>query len=585
MDYYGFMSRPLRQLFALALLALGAAHSTFAASPTANEPNNSGLDRDLFYELLVGELSAQAGDNSAAYALLLDAARKSNAPRLYQRAVELALGARSGESALDAARAWNNAFPASPEANRYLLQILIGMNRIADIQEPLKRHLSHLSAPERTMVINLLPRYFARATDKNLVATVVEQALANELKDHTTGAAAWSTVGLLRLQAGDSGGAMEASRRAAALNTKAEEPAYLALGLMGPKNPAAETLVLKYLAGRASPELRMTYVRNLLDLQRNGDAYAQAQIVTRDWPDFAEGWLVQGSLELQNQKLAQSETSLKTYLARASTTDTAAPGVEMGRGIVQAYFLLAQIAEQTQRLEQAQTYLQRIDSPKDALRVASRQAAILARQGKLDQARAVIRKVPELQVEDERAKISAEVQLLRENRQYLPAYQLLVDALARYPQDSELLYDQAMLAEKVGNSAEMERLLRQLIEIKPDFHHAYNALGFSLAERNIRLGEARTLIAKALELAPNDPFIVDSMAWVEFRSGNATEALKLLQGAFESRPDAEIAAHMGEVLWTTGQREQALAIWKKGAELNPDNETLLETTERLQSKK
>lgn len=256
----------------------------------------------------------------------------------------------------------------------------------------------------------------------------------------------------------------------------------------------------------------------------------------------------------------------------------------MGRGIVQAYFLLAQIAEQTQRLEQAQTYLQRIDSPKDALRVASRQAAILARQGKLDQARAVIRKVPELQVEDERAKISAEVQLLRENRQYLPAYQLLVDALARYPQDSELLYDQAMLAEKVGNSAEMERLLRQLIEIKPDFHHAYNALGFSLAERNIRLGEARTLIAKALELAPNDPFIVDSMAWVEFRSGNATEALKLLQGAFESRPDAEIAAHMGEVLWTTGQREQALAIWKKGAELNPDNETLLETTERLQSK-
>jgi len=123
-----------------------------------------------------------------------------------------------------------------------------------------------------------------------------------------------------------------------------------------------------------------------------------------------------------------------------------------------------------------------------------------------------------------------------------------------------------------------------VIATKPDYHHAYNALGYSLADRNVRLPEARQLVAKALEFAPNDPFIVDSLAWVEFRSGNSAEAVRLLQGAFQVRPDAEIAAHLGEVLWSMGQRDQANAIWTKGLELNPDNETLQDTIKRLRGK-
>jgi predicted Zn-dependent protease len=127
----------------------------------------------------------------------------------------------------------------------------------------------------------------------------------------------------------------------------------------------------------------------------------------------------------------------------------------------------------------------------------------------------------------------------------------------------------------------MEKLLRQLIAKKPDYHHAYNALGFSLAERNVRLPEARQLIQKALEFAPGDPFISDSLAWVEFRMGNNAEALRILQAAYKDRPDPEIAAHLGEVLWTLGQREKAQAIWREGMMLNAENETLLETLKRL----
>jgi predicted Zn-dependent protease len=138
-----------------------------------------------------------------------------------------------------------------------------------------------------------------------------------------------------------------------------------------------------------------------------------------------------------------------------------------------------------------------------------------------------------------------------------------------------------MVAEKLGDFPDMERLLRQVMTAKPDYHHAYNALGFSLAERNQRLPEAKQLIQKALEFAPGDPFISDSLAWVEFRMGNRGEALRILQAAYKERPDPEIAAHLGEVLWSLGQRDQAQTVWREGMLLNAENETLQETLKRL----
>ena len=196
----------------------------------------------------------------------------------------------------------------------------------------------------------------------------------------------------------------------------------------------------------------------------------------------------------------------------------------------------------------------------------------------------MIRALPEPSAADARMKISVEAQLLRDNKQFRAAYDLLKNAMARYPLDTELMYDQAMVAEKLGDLTEMERLLRLAIATKPDYQHAYNALGYSFADRNIRLPEARELVRKALEFAPGDPFISDSLAWVEFRSGNLPEALRILQQAFKDKPDAEIAAHLGEVLWTMGDRPQAAAVWKEGMQLNAENETLQETVKRLQVK-
>ncbi len=555
-----------------------------AASAGEAAPDKSILDASLFYQLILGELNVQGDEPGTAFSLLLDAARKTNDARLHERAVNVALQARSGEPALQAARAWKLAMPASREANRYVLQILIGLNRVGETLEPLKNEIASSGAADRAAVITALPRYYARSTDKKLAASTVEQALTDYLSSPQLGAAAWTTIGRMRVDSADPSGVLDAASRAQALDPKSEGPALLALAVMGQKVPLAEPIVRKYLAGQPAVEVRMGYARALLDAQRYPESVAQLKLVTTEKPDYAQAWLILGTLELQDKKSLSAEKSLKRYVELALADGGGTPSAEAGRGLTQAYLSLAQIAEQKKDLPLAESWLSKIDNADDMVSAQSRRAGILASQGKLEDGRKLLRSLPEKTPADARLKLMAEVQLLRDNKLFKPAYDLLAEKTKSGEPDYDLLYDQAMLAEKLGQLDETERLLRQVIAGKPDFPHAYNALGYSLAERNVRLPEARTLILKALESAPDDPFITDSLGWVEFRSGNLVEALRILQGAYKAKPDAEIAAHLGEVLWASGQRDQAMAIWREGVALNADNETLLETLKRLRVK-
>lgn len=579
-----WMKKPTRFAWG-ALLLLALAQAANAQAPAAAQPAGapavSAMDAELFYQLLLGEISAGGADTTAGIARILDAARKTNDPKLYERAVDLALRARSADAALQAARAWRGAQPESRDANRYVLQIMLALNRIAESGEYLKADLALTDPRERNGVLASIPRAYARAADKKLAATVVEQALADQLASPATGAAAWSSVGRLRLAAGDPAGALEAAKRGQAINARAEGPALLGLELMEPKQPQAEALVRKYLEGKPLPELRMGYARALLDSQRYAEASQQMLVVTAEKPELAEAWLVLGTLQVQDNQTDAAEASLKRYVDLAQAQRG---GEERSRGLAQAYLALSQIAEKRKDFALAGAWLDRIDNAQDLVSAQNRRASILARQGKMAEARALLRGLPERNPSDARMKLMAEVQLLRDAKQYKPAYELLAEAAAKDPKDTDLLYDQAMLAEKLGNLGEMERLLRQVIAAKPDFHHAYNALGYSFADRNIRLAESKQLIQKALEYAPGDPFISDSLAWVEFRMGNKSEALRILEQAYQTRPDAEIAAHLGEVLWSMGQKDRAQAVFKEGLLLNSENETLLEVLKRLRIK-
>lgn len=572
------------------LLSLRCAVLAFAAiplfapaqdgTPPAADPPvlSSAMDSELFYEVLLGELNAGGTDPGAGYSLILDAARKTDDERLYQRAVNIALQARSGDAALQAASAWREARPESRDANRYVLQILIAMNRIAETAEPLKSALSLAGPRDRPDAIAAIPRIYARTTDKQLATRVVEQVLAEDLMRLGTGAAAWTTIGQMRQNAGNAEGAVEAARRAQEINPAAEAPVRLALDLMSPKLPQAEALVLTYLEDKPAPEIRMDYARALLDAQRYAEASEQLRRVTTEWPQFADAWLVQGSLQAQDNKLAEAEKSLYRFLELARPQ---APSEARSRAMAQAYVVLSRVAEQRKDFKAAEGWLDRIENPEDLVSAQTRRASLLARQGKIEEARQLIRQLPERKPGDARVKLMAEVQLLRDQQQFQAAYDLLKAATQRDPKDTDLLYDQAMVAEKLGNTDDMEKLLRTVIATRPDHHHAYNALGYSLADRNVRLPEARKLIEKALELSPGDPFIRDSLGWVEFRMGNTATALEILEAAYKSRPDPEIAAHLGEVLWSSGQRDRARAIWKEGEVQNAENETLRETLKRL----
>jgi Flp pilus assembly protein TadD len=225
--------------------------------------------------------------------------------------------------------------------------------------------------------------------------------------------------------------------------------------------------------------------------------------------------------------------------------------------------------------------LSKIDDPQRALEVQTRRATLLARQGKLNEARDLVRRVPERSAEEARAKVLAEAQVMRDVKRWREAAEVLAAGNKRFADDVDLLYEQAMIEDKLERYGEMERLLRRVIELKPDHPHAHNALGYSLADRSVRLPEAKVLIQKALSLSPGDPFIVDSLAWVEFRMGNHDEALRLLRQAYAARPDIEIAAHLGEVLWAAGQRDEARRIWQEARGRDATNEVLRETLARL----
>lgn len=571
-----------------ALVLASWAQAQEAEPAAAAPPPSSRLTAELFYQLLLSELSLQNDDIGSAYGLMLGAARRAPEAQLFQRAIEIALRGRDANAALTAAKAWQQALPESPEADRYLLQLLVGLNRLGDTLAPTQRLLARADERERGATIVFVSRFFTRASDKPAAADLLEKALAKDLARPDTGPVAWSMVGNLRLLAGAKDAALAAARKGASLNPLSDDVALLSVNLLDADFETAQALLAPYLAAKPVPEIHMGYIRKLIELQRYPQALAQVEALSRTQPDYPEAWLVRGSIEFQNQALAGAEQSLKRYLAllpapapASAEEETDAEAVLTPRGAVQAYLLLAQIAQKNRDLVQAMDYLARINSPQDAAKVQLRRAMVLAQQGRMDEARALVRQLPEKDADDARNKITLELQLLRDNQQEQAAYALLAQALQKFPGDAELSYELAISAEKLGRPDEMEQVLRSLILAKPDFHAAYNALGYSLADRNQRLPEARTLVQKALQFAPDDPFIIDSLAWVEFRSGNLVESLALLQKAFTARPDAEIAAHLGEVLWNMNQRDQASAAWQEGLQLNRDNETLKSTILRL----
>ena len=587
----------------ISLWALPAtAQAPADAEKTAVAPN-SAMDDRLFYQLLIGEMALGAGDAGSAYELMLDASRRTRDEGLFRRTVDIALRARAGDQALAASRAWRLARPESAEAARTQLQILLLLNRPEAVVEPLRALLSLTPVAERGELIASLPRLLQRAGEPRTVVTLMEETLKPYREAEATRVASRVALGRAWLQAGEPERALGLAREAQSMEPLAPGPALLGMEMMR-KQPEAEALVRAYLAqDKAETALRLAYVRILTAAQRYPDAALQLQAVTRDQPDEAQPYLSLGALRLELKQVNEGEAALLRYvqlvqplIASQATTARDMPDTRLSstggedddelpsgpeQGLVQALLMLAQSAEQRGDFKAAEGFLGQIKDPQSALEVQTRRAAILARQGKFVQARELIRRLPEKGDDDARAKLLAEAGVMRDVKRWRDAYDVLGAAAKRFSSDADLLYEQAMMAEKLDRLDDMERLLRQVIAIKPDNAHAHNALGYSLADRRLRLPEARQLVQRALELLPGDPFITDSLGWVEFRMGNGQEAVRLLREAYATRPDTEIAAHLGEVLWSLGQRDEARRVWREAKGRDAGNDVLRETLARL----
>ena len=540
----------------------------------------SGLDAMLFYQLLLGEMNVRGGAPGSGFSIILDAARKTRDPLVFQRAVDVALQSRSGDAALQAAQAWKSALPESSEANRYLLQILLALNRLDEAGQALTVSIRELPADERNTAIASIPRVFSRVQDKKLAADAVEKALQTALKQAPTAASAWTTVGRMRREAGQLALAVEATRQALLADATASGPLILALSLVGAAPTELTPLITRAMQGPVPPELRLGYARLLIGQLSYTQALEQLQKINTEQPEFADAWWVHGLLLLETGQWALAEQKLTQHVALASV----APDKSATAGLTESLMGLAQIAQRKGQWTQAQQWLAQVPADADPIKLASRQADLLSKQGRLDEARLTLERIrantPELAIK----KALVQSQWLRENNQAANAYTLVKQTLAQHPQNTELMSELAMVCEKLKRYDEMESLLRDIMKRKPDDPHAFNALGYSLADRNIRLPEARLLITQALQLAPNDAYIQDSLGWVAFRQGQLAEALQLLQMAYKAKPDAEIAAHLGEVLWVMGQRDAAAVIWREGLLLKSDNDTLNETLKRFQFK-
>jgi tetratricopeptide (TPR) repeat protein len=524
------------------------------------------LTENLLYEFLLAEIAGQRGNLALSAQAYVDLAKRTRDPRIARRATEVALYARMNNAAIDAASLWHETEPGSARALQALAGLLITAGRYDEALPSLKKLLAG-SASDPANGFTQLTRTLANAQDKQAALKLVQSLAA----DYPKLAEAHLAVARAAVSAGDERIALEEARKAGQLRPDWEAAVLLEAQLLQKVSvDQAASLLAGYLKKYpAARETRLAYARVLVTQKRFDEARAEFKKLMASVPDSTDMVFAVALLSLQ----------LKDYDAAEKYLESLIESPYRDKDAVRLY--LGQIAEERKNLPEALRWYGEVGEGEQYVPAQIRYAQVLARQGKLDEARAHLRQAGVKNSQQRVQLILAEAQLLRDANQPKAAFDLVGQALDRVPNNPDLLYDYAMLAEKIDRVDILETSLRKLIEIRPENAHAYNALGYSLADRNQRLPEARELIEKALQLAPDDSFIVDSMGWVLYRQGKLKDSLGYLRRAYAGRPDPEIAAHLGEVLWAMGERAEAERVWGDATRESPDNEALVSTIKRL----
>lgn len=540
----------------------------------SGSPPESELTPEVLYKILVGDVALQRGEPEIAARAYFEAARDSDDAQLARRATEVALFARQRSLALEAARLWQKLDPDSDRAKQMASTLAQPGPTGSDLRAELERLLAN-AASNRSMLGDAflqLNRALSMQEDKTAVfrlvidlakpyPTIAEAQLAVALAGYNTGLKDLEIAAL----------SVRAADRALELRPGWERAALLKADILAKGSPDAAIRYLQEFMA-ANPRSRAAagaLAELLLEQKRYADARAVFQRLLDDDPSAREMQFAVAAISMQMKDYATAERLFQGLQAAGYGE----PGA--------VAFYLAQIAEETKRYDEAIARYSEVTTGDRAWFAKLRIAAMLARKGQIDEARRYLGSLPISGKQEEVEVNQAEAQLLRDAGDYRAAYAVLAKALVAQPESADLLYDIAMVAEKLDRIDEVESRLKRLIDLTPDNAQALNALGYTLVDRTPRTEEGLKLIEKAHAISPEDPFILDSMGWAYFRMGNIDESEKYLRRALALHPDPEIAAHLGEVLWAKGERDRANDIWQSQLKETPDNPVLLETVRRF----
>ncbi|MFM0025502.1 tetratricopeptide repeat protein [Paraburkholderia madseniana] len=530
------------------------------------------LSSQIVFQVLAAEVALQRDQPAPAYQTYLALARDTHDPRMAQRATEIALAAQSPSDALAAAQLWQQYAPDSERAAQLDASLLVLSGKPDDAAPILARELARVPADNRGSAILALQLLLSRGPNRIGGLHVLQDLLKNDLNRPE----AQMAIARQQLVSDDAPGARKSLEQALALKPD-YLPAALMLSQMGPEERKEGIASLeKYVQQNPkSHDARLALAQMYLASDRLDDAQKQFEIMHKNNATDLTPLMALALIKIQQKNFTEAQTYLTQYAQQAEKTPGADPG--------QAYIYLAQLSLEQKNEAAASDWLNKV-SPASQQFVPAQitRAQLLAKQGKTEDARKLLANLQAPDPRDQALIARTDAAILFDTKRYPEAETRLQQATANFPDDPDLTYDYAMAAEKTGHYDVMEAQLRKLIQTQPDNPQAYNALGYSLADRNQRLSEADKLVEKASALAPNDAFIMDSVGWVKYRMGDTSDAIKLLRKAYDLQPNAEIGAHLGEVLWKTGAQDQARAAFRDARKLEPDNDTLVKTLQRLQ---
>ena len=560
--------------------AAPAASPASPASPQASVRPQSELTADVFYRIILGNVAEQRGEISLAARAYFEAARETRDPRLASRATDLAHRAGLRGLAQESARLWATLDPDNPRPRDLLAAYAEGRTGSAgatydpELKSRLEKALADAAGTQAgvgDLFMQMAP-YLGERLDKRQVYEIVRDLARRYPKSPEAHyAVAVAAFG----GAPDSQGdriAREEIDRALVLKPDWERAAVVKAELIGRKQPEdaiafLQAFVVMYPEARsAAAALGQLYV----DQKRYAEGRAILQRLLDQNPGARELQYGIAMISMQMKDWQTAEAMLGE-LKKANYGDN--------NGAVELY--LAQVAEEEGRFEEAIKRYKAVPEGERNWLAQLRVAFVMGKMGKVGDARRYLADLPAVTIEQRVQVRQTEAQLLRDANDLEGAYAVLVQATTEHPDNPDILYDTAMVAEKLGRIDDAEARLRKVVELKPDDPQALNGLGYTLVDRTARLAEGFALIERAHKLAPDDPFILDSMGWALFKLGRYAEAETYLRRAMKERPDAEIAAHLGEVLWAAGQRDRAQEVWQSQLKATPDNPVLLETVRRL----